>query len=154
MTPLPAASPSALTTMGAPCCGDAELPAKVLCVAFRAFQLRCGAGRAEGSDAGRREIVDNARHQRRLRADDHEIDAMFAASHDDGGGIGERKRQQRRQRFAAGIAGRDKKSFERGRLRDGAGQRVLPGARSQDQYIHAMRPRFSFPARRFAPTAL
>jgi len=38
-------------------------------------------------------------------------------------------------------------------LRDGAGQRVLTSPGPQDQNIHAIRPRFSFPARRFAPAA-
>ena len=85
-TPLPAASPSALTTMGAPCAahiglgrggiGEAPVgggrnavrPAEVLGEALRAFEPRRRPGRAEGLDAGGLEIIDDAGAQAAPRA--------------------------------------------------------------------------------------
>ena len=95
-TPLPAASPSAFTTIGAPLRAHIVLgrrrarealigggrdfvgPAQVLGEAFRAFQPRRRLARPEGLDAGRLQIVDDAGDQRRLRADHHEARSRCA----------------------------------------------------------------------------
>ena len=94
ITPLPAASPSALTTIGAPLrahiglglargaealigrCRYACRPAQILGEALGAFELRRGAARAEGLDAGGFQIVHDAGAERRFRADHDEIDAV------------------------------------------------------------------------------
>ena len=58
---------------------DAVRAAKILGEALRAFEPRRGAARAEGLDAGRFEIVDDAGAERRLRPDDDEIDGVRPA---------------------------------------------------------------------------
>ena len=56
--------------------------AEVLGEAFGAFELRGGAARPEGLDAGRFQIVHDAGAERRFRADDDEVDAVAAAKRD------------------------------------------------------------------------
>ena len=53
---------------------NAELAAKILGEAFRAFELRRGAARPETADPCGLEIVDEAGDQRRLGTDDDEAD--------------------------------------------------------------------------------
>ena len=97
VTPLPAASPSALITIGQLLrrhvglgrrrIGEAGVGsgrnagprAEILGEALRAFELRRLPRRAEHLDALRFEIVGEARDQRRLRADDHEVDPVLPA---------------------------------------------------------------------------
>ena len=92
ITPLPAARPSALTTIGAPCAvdvgdrlvdvgealigggRDVVAPAELLGEALGAFELGRRLGRSEDLDAGRRKAVGHARHQRRVGADHDEVD--------------------------------------------------------------------------------
>ena len=94
-TPLPAASPSALTTIGAPCARtiglgrfggvealigggrDAVGAAQILGEALGAFQPGRGAARAERLDAGSLKIVDDAGAKRRLRPDHDQIDPLL-----------------------------------------------------------------------------
>ena len=94
ITPLPAASPSAFTTIGAPCCLDVGLglgdvgealvgggrdvvpPAQLLGEALGAFELGGLLRRPEHLDAGRREGVRHAGDQRRVGPDHHEVDLL------------------------------------------------------------------------------
>ena len=115
VTPLPAASPSALTTIGAPCGGhrpcaaarvaempvgggrDARFGAQRLGVALRAFQSRRFRARTEGGDARAAEIVGEPGDQRRLRPDDDEVDRLAPAEGDDRAVIGRIERDERRR---------------------------------------------------------
>ena len=87
ITPLPAARPSALITIGAPLSrtyssasstcgvhrvvrgGNAVAGEEILGVGLAAFQLRGGGGRAEDAQAFGAEAIDDARDQRAFRAD-------------------------------------------------------------------------------------
>ena len=108
-TPLPAARPSALTTIGSGCVGqiglggarvreaavggggNARTRAEVLGEALRALELGGRLGRAEHLDPGGGQIVGEAGHQRRLGAHHHEADVVVAAEADDGGMVGRRR---------------------------------------------------------------
>ena len=97
VTPLPAASPSALITIGQllrrhvslgrgrigeagiGSCRNAGPRAEILGEALRAFELRRRLRRPEHLDALRFEIVGEACDQRRLRADDHKADLVLLA---------------------------------------------------------------------------
>ena len=76
---------------------DAELGAEVLGEALRAFELGRGLGRAEGLDAGRRQVVGEARDQRRLGPDHDEADVVVAAERDDGRVVGDVERDASRR---------------------------------------------------------
>ncbi len=94
MTPLPAASPSALMTTGiekafehrerfvgagATDIGrgrDASARAEILGEAFRSFEARCSRAGAEGRDSQRAQTVSEPRDERRLGADNDEIDSV------------------------------------------------------------------------------
>ena len=90
-TPLPAARPSSFTTYGGAelverrrrlrrvdahprrCGGHPGRAHHVLGERLAAFELRCLARRSEAVDAGRAHRVGDARDERRLRADDHQV---------------------------------------------------------------------------------
>ena len=94
-TPLPAASPSALTTSGRALRGAPSAASKLARVnvavargrdpvaaqellgeGLGALELRRRAARAEAAQAARREAIDDAGHERRLGPDDGEVDAL------------------------------------------------------------------------------
>ena len=58
---------------------DAVARAEILGEGLGALELRRRAARAEAAQAGRRERVDDAEHQRRLGADDGEVDGFSRA---------------------------------------------------------------------------
>eukprot|EP00982_Pelagococcus_subviridis_P002742 21121-Pelagococcus_subviridis.AAC.11 len=68
--------------------GDVVLLEEVLEEALRSLQTRRGLGRAEARDLCRRERVREAVHERRLRADDDQADALLLAELHDRGVIG------------------------------------------------------------------
>ncbi len=67
---------------------DVVRPAQILGEALGAFEPRRRLGRAERLDAGGFEVVDEARDQRRFRADHHEVDGLGLAEGDDRAVIG------------------------------------------------------------------
>ena len=146
-TPLPAARPSALTTIGAPCVahvglarrrvaeaaigggGDAVLGAEILGEALGAFELRRRRDRAEHLDAGACEIVGEPGHQRRLRPDHHEVDAVVLAEAGDRRMVGDVERHALGERRDPGIARRAIELREQRALLELPGQRMLAAAR-------------------------
>ena len=110
VTPLPAARPSALTTIGQlfpsqvrlgarrvleAAIGrgrNAELGAQILGEALRAFELGRRLLGPEALDPRRREIIYQAGDQRRFRPDDDEIDGVIRAEANDGSVVGDGKR--------------------------------------------------------------
>ena len=156
-TPLPAASPSSLTTCGAPRASSASSTsatvvqtwaspvgtsaadmtslAKALLPSSRAASRR----RAEARDAGVTHRVGHARHQRRLRPDDDEVDPHRDRQRDDPGRVA----HPTGQRLAAGhgldagVARCGDHGVDRRVERDGTDEGVLAGPGPDDEYLHA-----------------
>ena len=97
--------------------------------------------RPEAFQSGLGEGVDDANDQRRLGADDSQVDGPFAREGDQLGHILGTDRYVLELGFArrAGIAGRDENGVYLGRLRGLPGQRVFAAAAADDQYLHATR---------------
>ena len=91
---------------------DAVAGAKILGEAFRPFEPRGCRGRAERTDAGRRQSIDEATDQRRLRPDDNEVDRLRAAGVDDGLVVVDVEREARRHLGDAGVAGRGEQATQ------------------------------------------
>ena len=153
-TPLPAASPSALMTMGsswlchiglgrrgvgeAPIGGgrNAEFGAEILGEALGAFELGRRLGRPEHFDALRFEIVGEPGHQRRLGPDHHEADLLVLAEARDRAVIAHVERHALGDRRDAGIARRAIERVEQGALRELPGERMLASAAADQKHIH------------------
>ncbi len=159
ITPLPAARPSALTTIGAPAfqgmgaqvgqgrldfgevlvvgSGDLVAGQEVLGEGLGAFQLGGGGGRAEDVQAARAEQVDHALHQRRFRADDGQLDVLL-------GEVGQLLDGQHVDGHVftlgfgggAGVARGNEDLLDALVLRHFPGQGVLAAAAADDQYVH------------------
>ena len=105
-------------------------------------------GRAETGDAFPLEIVGDACDQRRLGADDDEVDVAAPAKRKNltviakihGVGLGHQR--------APGISGRNQEPADLGRPGAGPRQRVLTAARAQYQHVHQI-----FQSRVAAPRA-
>ena len=154
VTPLPAASPSALTTIGSFCRGEirlgaggvreaaigrgrnAELGAQILGESLRAFELRRRLLRPEALDSRRREIIYQTGDQRRFRPDDDEIDRVVRAEADDGSMVGDGERDALGDLRNSAVPGR---TIELGQQRAGAqlpGERMLAAAGADEEYVH------------------
>src|SRR5215831_14993642 len=153
-TPLPAASPSAFTTIGAPRArvalrrrSRAEALVgggrnvigltQILGEALGAFELRGRAARAEGLDAGRGEIVDDAGAERRLGADHDQIDVLRLAERDHRRVVGDIERHQLAVAGDAGVARRAKEPLDQRTRRELPGERVLASAQAEEEDVHA-----------------
>ena len=119
---------------------DAGLGAELLGERLRAFELGRGAARPERLDARRREIVDDAGDERRLRPDDDEIDPFGPGSRRDRGVIGDVERQIRAALRRAGVAGRDEQALAERARGELPGQRMLAPARADQKYPHDEAP--------------
>ncbi len=157
-TPLPAASPSALTTMGAPLfvdvgvCrlgigeggefggGNAVPRHEALGEVLGAFQLRGGLGGAEDAQAAGAEDIDDAGRQRRFRADHGQVDVFLLGEIGQGVDVGERQVFQLRLARRAGIAGRDQHLLQARRLGQAPGEGVFAAAGADDENLHGVHP--------------
>ena len=107
---------------------------------LRALELRGGLARTEHRDAALAHRIGDACDQRRLGADDHEVDEVLVGERRDGGGVFDVEGDQLRVLPDAGVAG-GREDLVLGLLRpqredDG----VLPRARAEDQDLHALQP--------------
>ena len=155
-TPLPAASPSALTTTGARRAADIGLgrrrraeafvgrggnavrPAQVLGEALGAFEAGGGAARAEGLGAGGFEVIDDACAERRLGPDNDQIDAVLTAIRDHRRMVADIERNALRLTRDARIArGTDEPVYERA-CRHLPGQRMFAAAGAKEQDVHGL----------------
>ena len=155
-TPLPAASPLALTTSGARwartqaasklaavnvaerAVGMRVAAQELLGERLRALELRAGARRPEAAQPRCGERVDHAGHQRRLRPDDGEVDVLGRCQAHQRGAVLGRDADVAHLGLGggAGVAGRHQHFGDaRGR---GAlpRQRVLAAAGADDQDLH------------------
>jgi len=84
------------------------------------------------------ELVDQAQHQGRLRADDHEVDAFAGGEGAKAHHIVGRDRHAGRDLGYAGVAGRAEQGVAQGRVRDFPAQRVLASAAAYHQNPHVI----------------
>ena len=110
--------------------------AQVLGEALGAFQPRRPFGRAEGLDAGRFQIVDNAGAERRLRPDHDEVDLVRLGESDHRRMVGGIERHAFGLARDAGIAGRAIELVGERARRHFPGQRVLAPAGTEDEDVH------------------
>ena len=155
MTPLPAARPSAFTTTGTSSrsfkirdgrLGVAKhavvgrrhvgVPQQVLAKDLAGFQLGGRARWAEGTQARVLKRIDDAGRQRRLGADDREVDLVLPGELDQprhvGGGNGNVLGIDRR----AGVAGRNEHALDARALGDLPRQRMFAAAVANNQNLH------------------
>ena len=108
--------------------------------AFEPSSCGRGAARPERLDARRREVVDEAGDERRLRADDDEIDPFGSGSRRDRRVIGDVEREIRAALRRAGIAGRDEQALAERARGELPGQRMLAPARADQKNPHDEAP--------------
>ena len=120
---------------------DVIFGAEILGETFRTLQLGGGRRWPEGGDACGAQPVGETGDQRRLRADDDEIDGVFGAEAQDRGVVLDVHGHERRHLGDAGIAGRRIQRAETRRLRKLPGERMLAAAGSDQQNFH----RFTLP---------
>ena len=115
-----------------------EFAAQVLGEALRAFEPGRRLARAEGLDAGCRQIIDDTGAERRLRTHHHEVDRLRPAECDHGLMVGGIERRGLAFLGDAGIAGRaDEPRHQRAR-RDFPGQRMLAATGPDEKDVHAI----------------
>ena len=109
-TPLPAASPSALTTQGGRATASVRAvgtPAASMTSFANRFEpsiARGGGAGAEDGDAAAAQLVGEAGDERRLRPDDDEVDLELARERDERGGVLGADGMALRERCDAGVA--------------------------------------------------
>ena len=113
-------------------------PQELLGEGLRSLELRRRAPRPETFQAGLRELVDDAGHERRFGSDDRQVNLLRARERDQAGHVigGDVDVAYLGFVRGAGIAGSDNDfgdSRGRGAL---PGQRVLAAASADDQYFH------------------
>jgi hypothetical protein len=103
--------------------------------------------RPEDRDAGVAERVRQARHERRLRPDDGEVDRQLATEAEQTFGIFRADRMALAEPGDAGVPGRSVQSLEARALGELPGKRVLatPGADDQDPHAASL---LTVPARK------
>ena len=126
---------------------DAEVAAQLLRETLRAFELRRGPRRAERLDPRGREIIHQARDERRLRADHDEADVFRPAERRHGRVVRDVERDVSPALRRAGVARRDEKPVAERARRDGPRQRVLASARADQKDVHGL----TLPHPRIAP---
>ncbi len=158
VTPLPAARPSALTTIGAPsastqaraAAGSVKVwPAAVgapqaaqisLVKAFDASSRAASRPGPERRDAAGAQDVGDALGQRRLGADHDEVDVVLAGEGQHLVAVEDVERHAGRLLGDAGVAGRAPEPVALGVLREGPGQRMLAAAAAEDEDVHGRVP--------------
>lgn len=103
---------------------------------LRAFELAGGPGRPERLEARRIQIVDHTGGDRRIRADDDEINAIRLAERQHGGVIGDVDGYAFRIPRDSRIAGHAPQLRHQRRGGDFPAQRVLAPAGTEDQNLH------------------
>ena len=106
----------------------------------KAFELSSSAaalGRAEDAQAAGAKEVDRAGGERRLRADDGEVDLLGEREVGELGEIGDGDVPDVRLGRGAGVAGRDEDALHPRRLRQPPGQRVLAPAAADDERLQS-----------------
>ena len=119
---------------------DAEFVGEILREALRAFELGRGCRRPEGPDPSRRQIVDEAGHQRRFRPDHHEVDRLAAAERDDRRVVGDVERDIRPAGRGAGIAGRNHETPAERARGDRPSESMFAPAGADEKDVHACLP--------------
>ena len=104
------------------------------------FELGGLAAWTEGQDAAGVERVHQSRCQRRLRADDDQIDPEGQRCMDKPRDVGVEDRQVFAERRRARVAGRADQLVADRAARDRPGQGVLASAAAHDHYAHALSP--------------
>ena len=104
-----------------------------------AFELRGGLARSEAAQAGGREGVDHADHQRRLGTDDGEPDLFGLGQRHQAGDVlgGDVDVAHARLGGGAAVAGRDQHFGNLRRLRALPRERMFAPAGTHDQDLHA-----------------
>ncbi len=161
-TPLPAASPSALITIGAPCglhiifcggdigearigCGrNIVVAADVLGETLGAFQPRRRLARPECLDPGGFQLVDHAGAERAFRADHDKVHLVGAAEGDQRRVIADVQIDDLGFLRDAGIAGRAIEPLHQRARRHLPGQRMFAPAGAEKEDVH-LRPHSSCP---------
>ena len=115
---------------------------------LRSLDARRCRGRAEHGDSGVPEDVRDAGDERRLGADDDEIDVERAREPQQPVGVVRGDRVTRRERRDAGAARRGMELVERRRGRQPPRERVLPTPRADEKDAHRARARAPRPAKR------
>ena len=156
-TPLPAASPSALTTTGSGRVAmkdsaarrsvkrpysrrrNAVARAQVLGERLGSFQPRRRGGGAESLDARFFEPVDESRDQRRLGTHDDEVDTLLPGEAEDAVDVLRRDGNASGVRRDSGVSWRTEKRFDQRRGGDRPAQRMLAPPAADHQHPH--RPR-------------
>jgi hypothetical protein len=114
---------------------------EVLGEGLAALQPRGGGGGAEHAQAGGAEQVDDAGHQRRLGADDGQVDVLVAGQFAQAFqvvGLDRHVAALGLER-GAGVARRDQHFVHARRLGELPGQRVLAAAGTDDEEFHRLR---------------
>jgi hypothetical protein len=116
--------------------GDAVAPHELLREGLAAFQPRRRLVRPEDEDARLAGLVRQAAHERRLGADDHEVDLFFADEFRGGGQVVGVQRHAVGQRFDAGVAGHAPERLDARALLEAPGERVLAPAAADEEDVH------------------
>ena len=110
--------------------------AQILGEALGAFELGGRLARTEGLDPGGAEIIHDAGAERRLGADDDEIDLVRPAERDHRRMVGNVERHQLAFPRDAGIARRAVELLDQRARRDLPGQRMLAPAGAEEEDVH------------------
>ena len=117
---------------------NAEFGAERLGKSLGAFELRSLLARPERLDAGGREVVDNAGHQRRFRADHDEIHGITSAKINHRPVVGDIERDAFGLLCDAGIARRAPELCHQSGSRDLPRQSVFAAAGPEQKDVHEM----------------
>ena len=114
---------------------------EILREGLRAFELGRGRGRAEAGQVGFYKTVDDARNERRLGADDGQVDGFILGECEQGIDVVRADVDIAAFRLGsgAGVTGRDQHLCHVIRLAAFPRQRMLPATRSDDEYLHVYR---------------
>ena len=115
---------------------NVELGAERLCESLGAFELGGGLAWAERLDAGGREIVDDPRHQRRLRPDHDEVHLVGLAEIDHSRMVGDVEGDAFGLVGDTGIARRAPQFRQQGRSGDLPRQGVFAAAGTEQEDVH------------------
>ena len=116
---------------------------ELLAVRLAALELRTLRIRAEDGHAGFAQHVGHARHQRRFRADDHQVDGIALHEFQNGLAVlGVQARHVLRDRFRPAVARGRVQVVGTGGFRQGPRNGVLTAAAAQNQDVHVTNPPF------------
>ena len=124
-------------------CGDAVGLHELLAVRLAALKLRTLHIRAEDRHAGFAQHVGHARHQRRFRADDHQVDGVALHELQNGLAVlGVQARHVLRDGVRPAVARGRVQVVGTGGFRQGPRNGVLTAAAAQNQDVHVTNPPF------------